>query len=213
MSWTAPDLNGDCRSTRRRTASRVWARGDEREFDDIDRLTMRSNPELVEPKQTKKKKAKTDRSVRALLDQSSEAKKHVHQVEICVAYYLKLGGRNTHCSPTGAGPVRTWIATACSSLSLPSKRDEIEIIVFYSFDRLSRDLFSAMDFYRILEDHGVELHCARSGRRYTKEDAAREAMEAENDRKLRTERTTDGLDELVAIGGLPWEPTSASEDG
>jgi DNA invertase Pin-like site-specific DNA recombinase/transposase len=195
----------------------AWARGGstgEAEFDEIDRLTMRSNPVLVEPKESKKKKSKRIAIYARFSTSRQKQRSIVHQVKVCVAYYVTLGGKKhvlfADKGRTGKNMDRDGIQLLIAAV----QAGEIDIIVFYSFDRISRELFGALDFFKILDDHGVELHSARSERRYTKEDAAREAMEAENDLKLRVERTMDGLDELVALGGLPWgsnfglEPTS-----
>jgi DNA invertase Pin-like site-specific DNA recombinase/transposase len=195
----------------------AWARAGstgEAEFDEIDRLTMRSHPVLVEPKKNRKKKPKRI-AIYARFSTSRQKQRSIaHQVEECVAYYVTLGGK-THTlfsdkGRTGKNMDRDGIQLLIAAV----EAGKIDIILFWSFDRISRELFSALDFFKILEDHGVELHSARSRRRYSKEDAAREAIEAENDLKLRAERTTDGLDALVGLGGLPWgsnfglEPTS-----
>jgi site-specific DNA recombinase len=173
-------------------------------FDEVDSLTMRPNPELVKPKATKKKPRRV--AIYARFSTNSQKQRSIlHQVQICVEYYKEHLFAKTHKlfadkGRSGAHMDRAGIQALIAAI----RAGEVDVVVFFAFDRVSRELISGLRFFEIAAAHRVELHCARSGRKYTKEDAAREAMEAENDLRLRTERTMDGLDELVRSGGLPW---------
>jgi DNA invertase Pin-like site-specific DNA recombinase/transposase len=80
----------------------------------------------------------------------------------------------------------------------------IDVVVIWSFDRLSRETYDGVPVIRFLEMHDVELHIIRKGRKVTKREAITDAVQAEEENAVRTEFMGNGLDDLVRKGGLPW---------
>lgn len=80
---------------------------------------------------------------------------------------------------------------------------EIDIVLLYKYDRLARDAFLGSDFARVFERRGIVLYSARDRQLHSKFDQIHHAMHAEHERKQIADRSRDGLDALVARGGMP----------
>jgi len=200
------DFDADDEHDRPGSRDRSARREAPHEFDDIDMLTMRSQPELEKPApQGRRRRLRVAIYARF----SSKLQKEwtiKQQVRMCGDYiefrfrtksYQVFADRGR----TGTNMDREQMDALIAAI----ESDKIDVVVFYQFDRVSRELLDSLQFWRILEENNVELHCARSERKFTKEDAARAAIEAENDSKLRRERSMYGLDGLVKERkGLPW---------
>jgi DNA invertase Pin-like site-specific DNA recombinase/transposase len=137
-------------------------------------------------------------------DQQKAASSEIQERE-CVRYYrANLGGvRHTHYrddAQTGTNTDRQGLQEFLEAVAA----DLIDVVVIWTFDRLSRETYDGVPVIQFLEKHGVELHISRKGRRVTKREAIIDAVNAEEENALRIDRLGQGLDDLVRNGGLPW---------
>ncbi|WP_199084639.1 transposase [Bosea sp. ASV33] len=133
---------------------------------------------------------------------SQKATSTVRQVGRCEKYALTLREGEISCfsdeARSGANMERPKLQ------ELLSRLDEFQIVIVENFDRWSREVFEAIPMAQLLEQRGIEFHCAKRRARLTKQDIVYAAMQAEEDTRRRTELLMAGLDQLVEGGGLPW---------
>jgi transposase len=128
------------------------------------------------------------------------------QEKKCVYYYRDALEAESHTLFADYGETGTNTdRKALEALLEAVAEGKFDVVVVYSFDRISREIFDGVPVIKILQDYGVELHCAHRGRRLDKKEAVREAIEAEEDKDLRRDLCMGGIDGLVEDeNGVPW---------
>jgi len=173
-------------------------------WDEIDRLSMRANAELVVPTMTR---SGADRRIAIYARYSSEQQKPTSieiQEKDGVRYYRKLGGTSHTLFRDDARTGTDTDREGFQSLMRAVEAGEFDTVVIWSFDRLARETYDGVPIIQFLEMHGVELHIVRKGRQVTKREAILDAVQAEEENALRVDRITNGLNDFVQKGGLPW---------
>jgi transposase/DNA invertase Pin-like site-specific DNA recombinase len=123
-----------------------------------------------------------------------------------VKYYVQRWSATSHTlyediAETGTNADRP----ALQKLMADIRAGKINKVIFYKFDRMSREAFDGVPFIQLCVKFGVELHCAFLGRKLSKLDAVMEAARAEEDNDLRKDRYAGGLNVMVEEeGGVPW---------
>jgi len=173
-------------------------------WDEIDRLSMRADAELVVPTMTR---SGANRRIAIYARYSSE-QQNPASIEIQekdgVRYYRKFGGTGHTLFRDDARTGTDTDREGLQALLRAVENGEFDIVIIWSFDRLARETYDGVPVIQFLEMHGVELHIARKGRRVTKREAIIDAVQAEEENALRIDRITNGLNDFVQKGGLPW---------
>jgi DNA invertase Pin-like site-specific DNA recombinase/transposase len=176
------------------------------DWDDVDLMILPQDAQLV-PVAPKDKTASQRRIIiyaRFSTDQQKQSSIE-RQVKNCCAYYSEMGG-TCHVLFADIGESAAFATTRPqlqAALDACSK-GLVDDVIIENFDRWSREVYDAMEIGEKLQKWGVLLHCATLKRPLSKNDQIDEARRAENDRHRRTTLTTQGLDQLVEAGGLPW---------
>jgi DNA invertase Pin-like site-specific DNA recombinase/transposase len=137
------------------------------------------------------------------------------QLEGCSAYYRPKLGADTHVLFQDRGFSGALLAERPGLMELLElvKAGFVSDIIVENFDRLSRDIWDASIIGELLEVYGVKLHLVNLGRAVSRSELMEEAKRAEADRARRTELLSDGINELIRNGGMPWRKNFGYKPG
>jgi DNA invertase Pin-like site-specific DNA recombinase/transposase len=178
-------------------------------WDDIDALVLPIGALLVPvpPKEKQASKIRIAIYARFSTDRQKQSS-IVRQVENVSAYYVRIGG-TAHVLFKDVGKSAALAVTrhGLQALLEACRKGLFDAVIIENFDRWCREVYDAMEIGEKLEKWKVALHCATLRRALSKDDQIEQARRAENDSRRRTSLTTQGLDQLVDAGGLPWGAT------
>jgi DNA invertase Pin-like site-specific DNA recombinase/transposase len=130
------------------------------------------------------------------------------QIVRCAGYSATNLGTTDHRAFVDEGKSAATISERPALLRLIAavERGEITDVVIEDFDRLSREVYDAVDLGKLFEKHDVKLHMVSLGRVISKMELIDHAKHAEMDRLRRADLTSSGVDQLVQSGGMPNFP-------